>query len=255
MYKPDLPKNAGPVEWIGPNHSFLNLSGLVHCVRLPKEASLKNPAPVVVMLHGWGGDECAMWLFKRVVPAIAAIITPRAPIEFEHGSFIWFKYLNSGRQPDPASLHDSLAKLKHFLTVLPDVYPIDSDRLVLLGFSQGAAISNSLVLTQFRQNIAGLVSLSSFIPDLPELSDQIDSLNSLPVFITHGTCDEIVPVERARHGRDLYTRLKADITYREYSTGHKVHTDGMKALKQWLRDILCEPTSGDYDQDCDPDPF
>jgi len=254
MYKPDLPKNAGPVEWIGPNHSFFNLSGLIHCVRLPKETILNNPAPVVVMLHGWGGDECAMWLFKRVVPAMAAIITPRAPIELEHGSFIWFDYLDSGRQPDSESLHGSLTKLEHFITALPDVYPIDPDRLVLLGFSQGAAISNSLVLTQSRQNIAGLVSLSSFTPDLPELTDQADSLNGLPVFITHGVRDEIIPVERAQTTRDLYTRLGADVTYREYSTGHKVHTDGLKALGQWLRDILCEPTRGNYDQNCDPDP-
>ena len=254
MYKPDLPKNAGPVEWIGPNHPFFNLSGLIHCVRLPKEASLKNPAPVVVMLHGWGGDEGAMWLFKRVVPAIAAIITPRGPIELEHGSFIWFDYLDSGRQPDPTSLHDSLTKLKHFLSVLPDVYPIDPDRLVLLGFSQGAAISNALVLTGAKQLVTGMVSLSSFIPDLLEFTDQADFLNGLPVFITHGARDEIVPVKRAQATRDLYTRLGTDVTYHEYSTGHKVHTDGMKALKQWLRDILCEPTRGDYDQECDPDP-
>ena len=254
MYEPDLPKNAGPVERIGPDHAFFNLSGLIHCVRLPKEADLHNPAPLVVMLHGWGGDECAMWLFKRVVPALAAIITPRAPIDIGNGDFVWFNYLGSGRRPDSDSLHENMARLNHFLLTLPDLYPIDPTRLVLLGFSQGAAISNSLVLGRTKQNVAGLVSLSSFIPDLPELTDHVSTLTGLPVFVTHGVRDEIVPVARARQTRDLYARLGAEVTYREYSTGHKVHTDGLKVLKLWLRDILCDQTGGNHDQNCEPDP-
>ena len=257
MYKPDLPQNAGPVDWIGPDHSFFNLSGLIHCVRLPKEASLSKPASVVVMLHGWGGDECAMWLFKRVVPAVAAIITPRAPVTLDdEESFAWFGYGSSRHAPDPDSLRENMAKLKNFLIALPDVYPIDPNRLVLLGFSQGAAIGNGLVLSwaKVKGKIAGVVSLSSFIPDLPDLTDQANSLTGLPVFITHGTKDEIVPLERGQATRRLYAQLGAEVTYNEYSAGHKVHTDGLKILKTWLRGLICNENGGYHDQKCEPDP-
>ena len=252
MWQPDLPKNAGPVEWVGPNHPFYELSELIHCVRLPEAASLRNPAPVVVMLHGWGGDETVMWLFKQAIPKIAAIITPRAPLEMEEGRFVWFNFQSSREQPDTDSLRQSLDKLRYFFTGLPDIYPIDPDRLVLLGFSQGAAMGNSLMLTLTKPQIAGMVSLSGFIPDLPELVEPANTLTGLPVFIAHGSRDETVPVERARRSRDVYQRLQAEVTYREYSTGHKVHTDGMRALKQWLRDILCEEIGGNDDERCDP---
>ena len=84
------------------------------------------------------------------------------------------------------------------------------------------------------------------------LVEPANKLTGLPVFITHGTRDEIVPVEKARQSRDLYQRLQAEVTYGEYSTGHKVHTDGMRSLKQWLRDILCEETGVKNDERCDP---
>lgn len=252
MRPPDLPQNAGPVEWIGPDHPFYELSGLIHCARLPEAASRRYPAPAVVLLHGWGGDEAAMWLFKQVVPKIAAIITPRAPIELEPGSYVWYRYRNLRHQPDRDSLQQSLVKLRHFLAGLPDIYPIDPARLVLMGFSQGAAMGHSLMLTLTRPMVAGIVSLSGFIPDLPELAEPANSLTGLPVFITHGSRDEIVPVARARQSRDLYQRLQAAVTYREYSTGHKLHTDGLRSLKQWLRDILGDEIGGNDDERCNP---
>jgi phospholipase/carboxylesterase len=252
MRQPNLPQNAGLVEWIGPDHPLYEPGDLIHCVRLPEAASLENLAPAVVMLHGWGGDECAMWLFQQVIPKIAAVITPRAPLELGSNSFMWFNYRNSRQQPDGDSLQASLGKLRHFLGALPDVYPIDLDRLVLMGFSQGAAMSHTLVLTATQPELAGLASLAGFIPDLPELAEPATMLTGLPVFITHGSRDEIVPVERARQTRDRYQRLGAEITYSEHTTGHKVHREAMKALKKWLRDILCDQIGGTNDERCNP---
>lgn len=237
MSTPNIPKNAGPVEWIGPDHPLFHLSGLVHCARVPQAASLQNPAPVVVMAHGWGGNESAMWLFKQVVSAGAAIITPRAPIQLENGGYIWFEYDSSPNRPNTGSLYNSLAGLAHFLAALPDIYPVDPQRLVLMGFSQGAAICNSLVLT--RPGMAkGVASLAGFIPETLPLSLPNGSLAGLPVFIAHGIRDEIVPVGRARSARRVFSRLGAHVTYGEYGAGHKIHTEGIRALKQWLAGII-----------------
>jgi phospholipase/carboxylesterase len=252
MRQPNLPKNTGPVEWVGPDHPCYEPGELIHCVRLPKAASLRNPAPAVVLLHGWGGDECAMWLFQQVVPKIAAIITPQAPIELDAGSYVWYKYRASRDQPDETSLQASLVKLRHFLDALPNIYPLDPARLVLMGFSQGAAMSHTLVLTSTQPELAGLASLAGFIPDLPELIEPANRLTGLPLFIAHGSRDEIVPLERARQTRDRYQSLGAEVTYREHSTGHKIHTEAMKALKKWLRDILCNQIGGNNDELCNP---
>ena len=252
MRQPNLPKNAGPVEWVGPDHPFYPQTELIHCIRLPQAARLSHPTPAVVLLHGWGGDECAMWLFQQVIPKIAAINTPRAPLEHDTGGFIWFKYRIARHQPDGDSLKESLARLRYFLSALPDIYPLDPARLALIGFSQGAAMSHTLVLTSMQLELAGLASLAGFIPDLPELAEPANHLTGLPLFIAHGSRDEIVPLERARQTRDRYQRLGAEVTYSEHSTGHKIHTEAMRALKKWLRDILCNQIGGNNDELCNP---
>jgi phospholipase/carboxylesterase len=99
-----------------------------------------------------------------------------------------------------------------------------------------------------------VVSLSSLIPDVVEVTADANRLPGLPVFITHGQKDEIIPPERGRASRDRYAELGARVTYHEYSTGHKVHTDGLKALKTWLRPIICDDKGGNNDRECEPDP-
>ncbi|MEK7786742.1 MAG: hypothetical protein AAB658_15135, partial [Chloroflexota bacterium] len=58
---------------------------LIHRIRLPKTSS---PSPAIVMVHGWLGDENAMWAFDRVLPLDAAAVTPRGPFEAGEG-FGW----------------------------------------------------------------------------------------------------------------------------------------------------------------------
>ncbi|RME75631.1 MAG: hypothetical protein D6784_07555, partial [Chloroflexi bacterium] len=225
-----------------PDSLVVEVSGLVHCARMPKTASLTRPAPAVVMLHGWGGDEAAMWVFRQAVPAAAAIITPRAPIDPGIGGYVWFTYLDAARaHPDPGVLQSSLKRLRHFLHSLPDVYPVDPARLVLVGFSQGAAMVNSIVLGGYIHPL-GVVSLAGFIPNLPGRTTGAVVRPNLPVFIAHGLRDDVVSVEEGRRVRDLYTRQGANVTYREDPVGHKVHTRTIKALKSWL-DGLLQPAS------------
>lgn len=40
-------------------------------------------APLIIMLHGLGGDENVMWIFERALPKHATVIAPRAPIWIE----------------------------------------------------------------------------------------------------------------------------------------------------------------------------
>lgn len=232
-YKPDLPKNAGSVEWVGPDDWGYTVTDLIHCIRLPQEANLNDPAPAVVMTHGWSGDECAMWVFKQAIPKGAAVLTPRAPFRLNEGEFIWYQPSEERQTPEPDSFETGLSRLEYFITHLVEAYPIDPDRLVLIGFSQGGAINNSLVLR--RPGLArGVASLSSFIPNGVEA----EALGGLPVFIAHGLEDPIVPVEAGRRARDIFAEAGAEVVYGEYETGHKMSTAGLNDLKEWLADLL-----------------
>jgi phospholipase/carboxylesterase len=209
---------------------------LVHRTQIPPEAGQNRPAPVVVMVHGWKGDETVMWIFKQTVPPGMAIITPRAPLAVEDSGYGWFQHENSELEPQPDSLRAGCDHLHRFLAQLPQRYPVDPARMVLMGFSQGAAICNTLVLTKPGQ-VIGVASLAGLIPDIVAETAQGD-LDGLPVFIAHGTRDETVPITAARQAREVYTRLGAQVTYDEYPTGHKLTTQGMVDLKRWLAEVF-----------------
>jgi predicted esterase len=59
-------------------------------------------------------------------------------------------------------------------------------------------------------------------------------LAGVPVFVAHGVRDEVIPVKYGRLTHRIYTALGADVTYGEYPAAHKLHIDGIKAMKKWM---------------------
>jgi phospholipase/carboxylesterase len=235
--KPNLPPHAGPVDWAGPECHEVVTGGFVHCGRIPPQAGTNHPVPVVVMLHGWGGNEAVMWVFRQAIPPGIAIITPRAPLEVERGGYAWFYRDDPLHLTDPESLVVAVEKVEDFLTRLPHLYPVDPARVVLIGFSQGAAVSNSLVMAR-PELVAGVALLSGMGFQLPELIPQAMSLAGLPVFIAHGTRDEIIPLSAAQKTCQTYRQLGANVTYGEYKAGHKMHTQAIRDLRRWVERVL-----------------
>jgi phospholipase/carboxylesterase len=214
---------------------------LVHRAKIPPETGPNQPVPSVVMVHGWLGDETVMGIFKQTVPPGVAIIAPRAPFSL-NGGYIWYQRDRGQLQPERDSLWAGRDHLHKFLSDLPHHYPIDPNRMILMGFSQGAAVCNTVALTQPGQ-VMGVASLAGLIPEIVAETAQPD-LSGLPVFIAHGTRDETVPVAAARQTREVYARLGAQVTYGEYPTGHKLTTQGMADLKQWLAKTIGSSSEG-----------
>ena len=61
-------------------------------------------------------------------------------------------------------------------------------------------------------------------------------LEGKPFFIAHGTRDETVPIERARHSMEILEQAGANITYCEDDVAHKVSAACLRALKDFFRD-------------------
>ena len=225
-----IPKNLPPnVNWLDQE----NETGLIHTIHLPDEASLRNPAPVVIMVHGWAGNETATWPFAQTIPENVAIIAPRAPLHLEAESYIWFEYGPERLKPEPTLFQNAIAKLAYFIQRLPDLYPINPDHLILLGFSQGAMMVNAFTLVHPKQ-VSGVVSLAGLIAEPPNFQPNPNFLADLPVFIAHGIQDKTVPLNYAQQARQTYTDLGAKVTYGEYAVGHKMNREGLKDLKAWM---------------------
>ncbi len=185
-------------------------------------------SPVVVMVHGWLGNENVMSIFDRLVPPQVVVVSPRAPLEVEPDSFGWFRHLG-----DDAGFAAGLADLRAFVEALPEAYPVDPARLVLMGFSQGAAVSLALALSA-PESVQGVACLAGFVPAQALGWAKPGRLAGKPVLIVHGTDDETVSIGQARAAQTLLATAGADVSYHEYAVGHKLNATGMKVLKAWL---------------------
>jgi phospholipase/carboxylesterase len=178
-----------------------------------------------------------MWIFKQTIPPGLAIVAPRGPLAVEEGGYGWFWRDESELEPEVDALWAGRDHLHRFLSRLPQQYPLDSSRLVLMGFSQGAALCNTLAITQ-PGVVMGVASLAGFVPKPASEAAKNGSLESFPVFIAHGIRDETVPLAAAQESREIYTHLGAQVRYGEYPTGHKLTPRAMADLKQWLAQII-----------------
>lgn len=199
---------------------------LVHRHRLPRGHQHER-VPAVVAVHGWLGNENVMSIFDRALPAGFAVFSPRGPEEIETGAFAWMRHLDDGE-----GFRYGLAALRGFVTDLPEAYPVDPQRLYLMGFSQGTALSLSLLLSD-PPLVAGVAALAGFLPETAAGWASPDLLTAKPVFIAHGKEDETIPVTQARAARDVLAQAGAEVSYHEYPVGHKLNAKGMADLKGW----------------------
>jgi phospholipase/carboxylesterase len=207
--------------------------------------------PVVMLLHGLGGDEHAMSLFARSIPAAFSMISPRAPIAIEPGMFPGYtdrgySWVRPAVPPDRVSFTPAIDQLRRFVAAF------DRSPVYLMGFSQGAALSYAFSLAE-PTLVAGVIALAGFLPEelRPSTSSQRGSAhapsdaerrgrawrNAFPqrgYLIIHGTDDQIVPIHRAHQARDFLRSIGAPVEYHAYPIGHKVAPQGLKDITHWL---------------------
>jgi phospholipase/carboxylesterase len=197
-------------------------------LNLPHQLRQPNTAPTltIVMVHGWLGNEKVMWAFERALPEDALVYSVRAPFEAEGG----YGWMLPG---DDGSFEKGLGELREFVRRLPLESPVASNKTVLMGFSQGAALCYSLLLSN-PELVTGAAALAGFLPEQASQWVRPFRLVGKPVFIAHGREDATVPMSEAEHARKVLSQCGADVTYVTDPTGHKVGAGGMRQLKTWL---------------------
>jgi phospholipase/carboxylesterase len=132
-------------------------------------------------------------------------------------------------------------QLREFLDTALAHYPIDRQKLIALGFSQGGVMAYSLALGQ-PERFAALVALSSWLPPpLLEILPDSPASEQLPTLIHHGSQDELVDVGRARQSVETLRNVHIPITYREYDMGHEINAKSLRDLSTWLREKVLSP--------------
>ena len=202
---------------------------LKHLARLPPRAD--GSAPTVIALHGRGSNEADLIGLAPYLDRRLLWISPRAPLDLM-GGYEWYRLKDIG-DPDQATFDAAVETLDRFVAEAAAAYPVDRQRLFLLGFSQGSMMSYSFALAQ-PGRVAGVIAQSGYIPLTPGLKVDTDALKGKPFILTHGTYDPIIPVQWGREARDYLTQAGADVEYHEFPMGHNVSDQSIAAIGAWV---------------------
>jgi phospholipase/carboxylesterase len=167
------------------------------------------------------------------------MICPQGPLETPIGpdavGYAWYP-MSMGGPPDIGAIMASRDKLRQFLDACLKRYPIDTKKLVVLGFSQGGVMGYSLALAN-PERFAALAVLSSWLPQelVPRL-EITEAVRSLPALVQHGSEDSMIEVTRARDSVERLRALRVPLTYREYDMGHEIRPRSLGDLSAWLEE-------------------
>ena len=113
---------------------------------------------------------------------------------------------------------------------------VDSRRIAILGFSQGACLTLEYA-ARHATRYAGVFGLSGGLIGPPGTTrDYAGSLEETPVFLGCSDVDAHIPVARVRESADVFRRMRANVDERIYEgMGHTVNKDEIDAIKAVLR--------------------
>lgn len=212
----------------------MNLS-LYHLVREPKVKLDKNP--LILLLHGYGSNEQDLFSFASELPEEYFVISARAPYDLQYGSYAWYA-INFDADENKFSDHEqaktSRDLIAGFINELIENYPIDKENITLIGFSQGTILSYAVGLS-YPEKVQRIVALSGYLnEEIIKENFQENDFSNLKIFISHGTVDQVIPVDWAKKAPGILDQLGIKTVYKEYPVGHGVAPQNFFDLRNWL---------------------
>ena len=208
---------------------------LEYIVRQPLVTS--QTPPLLILLHGYGSNEQDLFSFASELPEELLIISVQAPLSLGFGSYAWYTINFDGSQNNRSNLveaKESLLKIEGFIDKVIKKYNADTNKLFLLGFSQGCILSMAYAFRN-PNKIKNIIALSGYInTDLLPVDYRINNYNKLDFFISHGSVDQVLPVEWARKSPVLLNELNIKNQYQEYPVGHGVAPQNFMDFKNWI---------------------
>lgn len=203
----------------------------------------RTPAGSVIWLHGLGADGHD---FEPVVPELRLpdslplrFVFPHAPIRpvtvnggMEMRAWYDIVSLDGNGRADADGIRASSRLLDEFID-RELARGIDSNRIVLAGFSQGGAVVLHNVLGNARQ-LAGVMALSTYIAVAAAAGDGFAGNPSVPVFMAHGTFDPMVPFAGGRASVDALTRLGYEVEWHDYPMAHGICPEEIGDIRNFL---------------------
>ena len=184
--------------------------------------------PTLLLLHGTGGDETDLLPLGEVLAPGAGLLSPRGQVR-EHGMPRFFRRLAEGVF-DLEDLRFRTHELASFVAAAAAAYGFDPRRVIAVGYSNGANIAASLLLTH-PGVFSGAVLFHAQVPLEPQ---EAPNLMGIPVFLTGGRADPIVRPAETERLAVLLREAGANVTLRWQPNGHTLSPREVDEARRWL---------------------
>ena len=187
-----------------------------------------SEGPTLLLLHGTGGDENDLLPLGRELLPGAAMLSPRGRV-LENGMPRFFRRFGEGRF-DLEDLKVQTELLATFIREAAAKYGFDSSKLIAVGYSNGANIAGSLLLTEPRL-LAGAILFRPMVPFVPE---SLPDLSAIPVYLSAGRRDPIIPPQQTSALADMLTNAGAAVSMHWHNGGHELGEGDVVSAREWL---------------------
>lgn len=194
--------------------------------------------PMLVMLHGYGANEEDLFDLAKTFDPRFKTFSLRAPYKIQEGGFAWF-HLQRNQEKlltyQYSQARESAAKVFQWIVKTYREQNLDSNRIYLLGFSQGAMLSYDIALSN-PGRIKGVLALSGkLMRESRLLLKDPKKLKSVSVFIGHGNQDLLIPFKEAQEAHDYFKSITVmDLQLKSYPVPHSLSGDEISDIRKWF---------------------
>ena len=187
-----------------------------------------NSQRTLLLLHGTGGNERDLIPLGRELDLSAALLSPRGKV-LEHGMPRYFLRLAEGVF-DLEDLKERTNELADFVTTAAKHYGFAADKVVAVGYSNGANIAASMLLLR-PEILSDAILFRATVPLIPETQP---NLSRVRVWIGAGTDDPIIPTSETKRLAELLRSAGADVTIRFFQASHALTPGDVEVARDWL---------------------
>ena len=195
---------------------------------IPPDSNAKEAELTLLLLHGTGGNEDDLIPLGKELAPNASILSVRGKV-LENGMPRFFRRLEEGVF-DMEDLKIRTDELAEFIVKSSSAYMLDPERVIAVGYSNGANIAASLLLRR-PEVLAGAILFRAMVPFVPTV---MPDLSKKSIILLEGLYDPIVTKAEAESLLELFTKTQSSVTLKWQNSGHNLTQEDIVAAKKWL---------------------
>ncbi len=202
----------------------------------PATNEANQPIPVLVLLHGLGSNELDMLNLAQYFDKYLMVVCLQAPFKIGDQKYSWFDFkLNGGNFIyDIDQLNGSIEKVLVYIDKLKTEYNLDSKRVYIGGFSQGAIMSLGISLRHSDKFAGALILSGDLFKEFEKEVKSIEINPSLSIYMSHGRNDRILPFAEAKKDALLLQDLGVNLESFWFDSKHTISQENYMSMINWM---------------------